>query len=537
MANLQSIWDYMPSRFVTFLSFAFNYHFYQLNVFGYHLFNLAIHLATAILVWWLTLLTFSTPVMKKDKISQHANLISLLAGLVFVSHPLQTESVTYICQRSASLAALFYLASLCFYIKSRDAINGVSTSFYYVASLITAILAMFTKETAITLPLMILLYEYCFLKTKKNLEWKTLTPFLLTLLIIPATMFLTKSKMIQAIQGITQGPGGISPMHYLLTEFRVMITYIRLMFLPLNQNLDYDYPISKSIFEMPTLLSFLFLITLLFWAKRLFSQYRFVSFSIFWFFLTLLPESSILPEIDVIFEHRLYLPLAGFSMFLAGGVYYVFSQRHSKAQGRRISKKLYLSPLLIIIACYSVLTYQRNNVWKDEFTLWDDAVRKSPHKPRPYNNRGFILFKQGNLTRSLSDFTKVIEIKPDYANAYYNLGLIYYNQGNLTQSLSDYNKAIEIDPSQAVPFYNRGLLYAKQGIYAQAILDFTKAIELKPDYEEAYNNRGNVYKIQGDLVHALSDYDKAIGINPDFAEAYNNRGLIYHPLNAAPYKK
>ena len=130
-----------------------------------------------------------------------------------------------------------------------------------------------------------------------------------------------------------RGSMGISPMHYLLTQFRVMVTYIRLVFLPVNQNLDYDYPIFKSIFEFPVLISFLFLIFILFSAKRLFSKYRLVSFSIFWFFLTLLPESSLFPIHDVIFEHRLYLPLVGYSMFLVSSVYYLLGKNSSQDDG------------------------------------------------------------------------------------------------------------------------------------------------------------------------------------------------------------
>ena len=161
-----------------------------------------------------------------------------------------------------------------------------------------------------------------------------LVPFLLTLLIIPLTMLFTESVISQEIQRIMrQGPAGISPMHYFLTQFRVMVTYIRLVFLPLNQNLDYDYPVFKSIFEFPVLISFIFLATILFFAKRLFSKYRLISFSIFWFFLTLLPESSFLPIKDVIFEHRLYLPLVGYSIFLVSGVYYLFGKNTIKNDG------------------------------------------------------------------------------------------------------------------------------------------------------------------------------------------------------------
>ena len=120
--------------------------------------------------------------MKEDKITRHADLIALFAGLVFVSHPIQTEAVTYICATGPSMATLFYVASLCFYVKSRLLVSEANGTFpmqriYYICSLITAIMAMFTKEITITLPLMILLYEFSFLRTKKSLNWKYLDPF------------------------------------------------------------------------------------------------------------------------------------------------------------------------------------------------------------------------------------------------------------------------------------------------------------------------------------------------------------------------
>ena len=191
---------------------------------------------------------------------------------------------------------------------------------------------MFTKEIAITLPLMILLYEFSFFKPQKELNWKS---FFLFYYFVHYSL----NHVIDQIRNVPRDSGcrqseGISPMHYLLTQFRVMVTYIRLVFLPFNQNIDYDYPISKSIFEFPAFISLIFLTGVLFYAKHLFAKYRLVSFSIFWFFLTLLPESSFLPLKDVIFEHRLYLPLAGYSIFLVSGVYYIFENNHFKTMSR-----------------------------------------------------------------------------------------------------------------------------------------------------------------------------------------------------------
>jgi protein O-mannosyl-transferase len=516
LQDLSNIWAFCPCRFITFLTLALNYHFSQLDVFGYHLFNLAVHLASACFVWWLTLLTLSTPAMKENKISRHADIIALFAGLIFVSHPVQIEAVTYIWQRAASLSAFFYLASLCFYVRSR--LTEKSVSFYYICSLIIAVAAMFTKENAITLPLMIVLYEFGFFKSKRSLNWKYLFPFLLTLFIIPVTMLLTNSERFQEIQGVVQGPRGISPTHYLLTQFRVMITYIRLAFIPIDQNLDYDYPVFKNILELPVLISFLSLIIIFYFAGRLFSKYRLISFSIFWFFLTLLPESSFLPLKDVIFEHRLYLPMAGYSMFVVGSIYYVLGKNDLKTM---------VKTLIVILACYSILTYQRNKIWSDDLVLWNDVVHKSPHKARPYNNRGNIYTRQGELPQALSDYNKAIELDPDYADAYNDRGSVYGKQGDLTQALSDFNKAIELDPNYADAYNNRGDVFGKQGDFAAALPDFNKVIELNPDDAEAHYNRGVIFDGQGDFIQAMSDYNKAIEINPDIAEAYIYRGAIY----------
>ena len=496
--NLQNIWQYYHGRFFVFLSIALNYHFNGLHVFGYHLFNLAVHLASAILVWWLTMLTLSTPAMKENKITQHANIISLFAGLVFVSHPVQIEAVTNIWQRAASMVALFYLASLTFYVKSRllqaDRSSSGPKKFYYIASLVMAVVALFTKENAITVPLMILLYEFTFLNTKRHLDWKYISPFLLTIFIVPVTLLFAKSETFQDFHGDLRGHGGATfPAHYFLTQFRVMVTYIRLSLLPINQNFDYDYPVFKSIFEIPVFSSFLFLITIFYWAIRLFSKYRLLSFSVFWFFLTLSPESSFWPMGDVILEHRLYLPLAGYSIFLVSSMYYLFGKNNIKTM---------LVMLMIVIGFNSVLTFQRNKIWRDDLTLWGDTIRKSPQKARAYDGRGFAYFKQGKLTEALSDFNKAIKINPDYAEAYNNRGIIYSNQGRFIEAMSDFNRAIKINPNDVEAYNNRGFIYGSQGNFAGAIREINKAIKINPHFADAYNNRAVGY-------YQLKEYDQA----------------------------
>lgn len=520
--NFQAIWNFWPTRFIIYLSIAFNYHLSQLNVFSYHVFNLIVHLISSILVWWLTLLTFSTPAMKGQQITKHAQIIAFFAGLFFIAHPIQTQGVTYVIQRAASLATLFYLACLSLYVKSKllqeQGKSSMFPRFLYGGALISAVMAMFTKEMAITLPLMVLLYEACFLKTKEGLNWKYLAPFLATLLIIPLVMFLTKSVDFIGMSRVLESAPNISPWHYLLTQFKVMVTYIRLLFIPINQNLDYDYPVANSLLVLPVFASFIFLALILISAVRMFSKYRLISFGIFWFFLTLLPESSIIPIRDVIFEHRLYLPMAGFSIFLVSIIYYIFENKGIKPV---------VIVLLITSTCYGILAYKRNIIWEDELVLFNDTVHKSPKKARAYNSRGLAYYNRGNLIQAIFDYNKAIEIKPDFAEAYNSRGLAYDKEGNFAQAIADYTQAIKIKSNLAEAYYNRGNVFTDQGNFAQAISDYTQAIEINPNFAYAFNNRGNAYKYQKNLDQAFADYNDAVRINSNYAMAYYNRGNIY----------
>lgn len=487
LENLRLIWDFWPTRFITYLSIAFNYHLHQLRVFGYHLFNFVIHLCTAILVRWFILLTFTTPAMKKDKIRQHANLIAFFAAGIFISHPIQTQAVTYIVQRATGLAALFYLLSFCLYIKSR--ILGIEENdsklnyrFYYFASLMITLAGMFTKELVITLPLAIIVYELCFFKIQAGLKWKKILPFFIVSLIIPLTMAVTNSINFREMKKVSEYTPNMHPWNYLLTQFKVMITYLRLLFLPLKQNLDYDYPIAKTLLEPATMFSFLLLLIILVIAIRIFYKYRLVAFSVFWFFLILLPESSVIPINDVIVEHRLYLPMLGYSIFLVSLLHYIVK-----------NKTLRVIILILIIQGYAFMTYSRNSVWQDEIILGKDIVRKSPKKARAYVHLGTAYMRKRIYSPAIDNFIRAIEIAPDYSDAYYNLGAIYYEKNDFDKAIFYFNKAIQTDPMNLEANYYRGMSFNYKKEYGKAISDFKQVLHINAGYIDAYRPLANAY--------------------------------------------
>src|SRR3989338_716758 len=304
LRDLSNFWPPSGSRYVGVLSFALNYHFGGLNVFGYHLVNIIIHIINGLLILWLIILTFKTPVMQvyvgqglspaltPDRIIRGLKadlpyLTALTASLIFVSHPIQTQAVTYIVQRFASLATLLYILSLTLYIKARlqtvqTGANAVgkffstSTLTFYFLSLVSAILAMKTKEISLTLPFVIILYEVMFFApTKQNYGFAKrllyLIPVTLTAFIIPLSLIGTDrpvGDMIGELREAAQETEEISRDVYLLTQFRVIVTYISLLFLPINQNLDYDYPLSHSLFEPQTFAFFIYIFVCFFFFLR-----------------------------------------------------------------------------------------------------------------------------------------------------------------------------------------------------------------------------------------------------------------------------
>jgi tetratricopeptide (TPR) repeat protein len=514
--NPQGIWDFWPTRFVTYLTFALNYHLHKFEVLGYHLTNIAIHIFAGLCVWWLSLLTFSTAGLKNSQITRHKNAIAFFTGMIFLAHPLQTQGVTYVVQRAVSLAALFYLASLCLYIKAR--LSESRGLIYLAASLICAVVAMFTKEMAISLPFAILLYEYCFLRGQKKPVGTYLMPVFLTVLIIPVTMYFTGSVNFGELRKTNEGPVGISPMHYLFTQARVMLTYLRLLVAPIKQNLDYDYPVYKSLNSLPVLFGFTAILGMISLAAGLFKKYRLPSFGIFFFLLAMLPESSLIPIKDVIFEHRLYLPMAGFSIFLVSGIYYILGQK------RRDIMALVLS--ILAVGC-GVLTFTRNYIWHDEFSLWNDVIRKSSHKSRPYHNRALAYQNIKGYGVAIEDYSKAIRLDPQFTEAYINRGILYAKLGNFEQATADYRQAIKLKPDSAFAYNNLANASAMEGKLDEAINYFDQAIKLDPKFSEAYSNRGLAYSKKGQIKQALEDFDKSILLNPYEGTLYYPRAYIY----------
>jgi tetratricopeptide (TPR) repeat protein len=557
--HLVNLLDFSGSRYVGFLTFALNYRFGGLSLFGFHLVNLLIHIANGLLVYGLVRLLLKSPrLLPSPALTPAAPAIALCTALLFVVHPIQTQAVTYIVQRFASLASLFYLSAVLCYLKWRLSPSLARSRFaWYAAAFLASLLAMKTKEITFTLPFMLLLVEFVGFGPPSRKQWIGLIPFFLTLPIIPLSR---PGALGEGEAGLARGTMDISRWDYLITQFKVIVTYLQLLVFPVNQNLDYDYPAAHSLFEPPVILSFLFLTALLLTAVYLLfvsrraaadPRLRLIGFGILWFFFTLSIESSLIPIRDVIFEHRLYLPSVGFWLAATAALFgFIHRWRIPVATG-----------IAGLILLFSLAAYQRNRIWQDELSLWSDVVRKSPNKARTHlglgavykeagrqdealqeyktavtlkpdygeahNNLGVIYKEQKKWSEAIQEYQAALAFKPDYAEAHNNLGVVYKETGRLKEAAREYQTALSIKPDYPHGYYNLGLLYHEMKKPADAAVAFEEAIRLQPDYTEAHNNLGNVYQELGRQEDAFQEYKTAIAIKPDYAEAHNNLGFLY----------
>ncbi len=506
--KIGQIWAFLPqTRLVGVYSFALNYWLGQAAPQGYHIFNFIIHLLATGLVWACATLLFK--IVRKEP-----GETPFFIALFFLIHPCQTQAVTYISQRFESMATVFYLGSIYAYLRGRVSVLTIPKVSFFTCSVALAILGIYTKEVAVTIPLMVLASEFILYNRRPKL-----------LIVFSGLIFVFFfMKMVRtdftAIYFHFSSPSEshdgdiITGGKYVLTQMRVFLTFMRLLIFPVNQNLDYDYPLSTGWLSPPLTLAGFSLIGLFtFLIFKLRRQWPLISFGLAWILITFSINTA--PRANLIFEHKLYLISFGFFLAAVSALSAVLKER-----------KVLFGLLIILIAVLSLAGYRRNQVWANELTLWNDVSKKSPHKARPYEALGIALGKQGNLFEALLDLNKAIELRPDRAQAYGNRGNVYFKLGFYAKASSDLNKAIELNPNYAEAYADRGNVFTEQGRLEQAMSDYNKAISLNIYYADAYYNRGILFAKHGDFVDAVSDFNKTIEIDPNYSNAYVNRNSI-----------
>ena len=473
------------SRLVAYVSFALNYFFGEYNVWGYHAVNIGIHLLNGLLVYMLVLATIErVPPRENRQPSRSVSYwIAASAALIFVSHPIQTQAVTYVVQRMTTLCVLFVLAALLLYINARTAKSQRRCWALWTGSFVCWLLALGCKQIAATLPLAILLYEWYFFRDL-SVAWvkKNATAGLLALVLsgVVAWAYLGNQPLDRVLVGYAQRD--FTPTERLLTQPRVVMFYISELVFPNPSRLNLTHhviPSQSLVVPITTWLAMAGVVMLLGLAVHLARRNRVVSFGLLWIFLHLAIESSVLP-LEMVFEHRLYLPMIGFALVSAWLLYALAGMRT-------------WWPVAVVAAICLLLslgTYRRNRVWMDAVTLWSDAVSKSPLHARARNNLGLLLQGSERWEEAGAHYREALRIKPHYTGAHINLGIVLQRLGRLEEAVTHFQNALRIDPNHVKAHSAWGATLAKYGRFEEAVTHYQEALRIKPDFAAAHNNLG-----------------------------------------------
>jgi tetratricopeptide (TPR) repeat protein len=456
--NLGKIYAHCKERFLTYLTLAFNYRVSRLDRVSYHIFNFFVHYLAAFLLYFLTIETWKTPAMEGLNNGFSKKAVALLAAGIFLLHPLQTQSVTYLIQRAESMSGMFYLGALLFYLKARLTKQSHAAGGYYILMVVFALAAAFSKETAATLPAMVVVYEILFFKTSVRSLLKNKA---ILFLLVPAGLVVSYKLGLLVRRDFFYDAGSyFTRKQYFLTQFSVLVTYLKLFFWPLNLNLDWDFPVALTIFNVRTVASLSLLLFLVLLAILLaYRDLRFGSLGIIAFFVTLAPTSSIIPIKDLIYEHRMYLAVA----FLAMGfveILYRGMERLKDISPRYHRLGLY-SAIVVILPLLACLSYARNEVWRSELSLWHDAVQKSPNKARPHVNYGMALYELGKIDDAQRHFEIANRLCSHCPTPYHNLAYIYWKQGNYQRAVELELEAVTLKPNYNTARYNLSRMYTE----------------------------------------------------------------------------
>ena len=537
--HVDGFWSeaFPKTRTIPLYSFALNYWLNGQDPFGYHLFNVIIHLITSIMVWIFARLLLSSSKSPDNYIIKNKNSIAFFSALLFLTHPVHTQAITYITQRFASICTLFYITSLCFYIKGRKIQgNKFSKYVYWFLALIFSISSIASKEIGITIPFAIALVEFIFFKKSNtplisNQNNKRILTKLITNTILTALIILFFMKIFSMLFGgfnilglsnyhrISESHDGdiITLGNYLLSQPRVFSTYLKLFFFPMNLNLEHDFLVSKSFFDPSTLLCFIFVALILWLGIYLTKKQKIISFGILWFFTTYI--ANLHPRVNLIFEHKLYLLSIGPCIAITA-VLFKFNK-----------KRIYsIISICSILAIFSYLTYQRNKVWQNETTLWLDVIQKSPNKARAHQNMGYLNINNGQYDKAIQHLTEAIRINPKDVKSLSNRGAAYYHKKMYAKAFKDLNKAIEIDPDYYGSYCNRGIVYEEIGNLKAALDDYQTGLKIKPLFRHALIKRGNLLQKLKRPDLSIADFEQAIKINPHYPDPYNGLARAYYEM-------
>ncbi len=522
---IQNLWDFQNqvgienifNRSVVLLTYAVNREVGQLNVFGFHLVNVLLHVCVGITLY---LLARRLLFLESPKIRARLAPLPMLAASIHLLHPMTVETVAYLSSRSSLLVTLFYLLGFYFFIQAiqlHASKGGVRRLFYASLVILFFILGAGSKGIVVTLPLMGLIYLW--IKTPKMEPRKLIR--LCVLVLSPLLIYLgIRYVQMGDLFTLRADPDSMSMdrVIYFLTQMKVLVFYyLWKLFLPFNLNFEPDIRLISGVLDPEWMAGVAAMVLL--GASLYFQESRLMKFAALWALITILPTSSLIPLKQIVIEHRAYLP--GIGVFLVLGIGIVTSV------SRGIHRLAVFFPVLLVFA---FLTFNRGLDFRTPIHLWEDTAKKSPQKALVHNNLAAGYLAQERLSAAKRELAITLGLDPLYTDAHLNRGFIYSRQKKWEEAKAAFDRALFLGSTKADAFFNAGRVRIFLNRPREALPFLIKAVEMKPHRTKYHFELGNVYRSLNRKDEALIQYRLTLKSDPDHLEAHNNIGVIFWAL-------
>jgi tetratricopeptide (TPR) repeat protein len=507
-------------RQLTYQTFYWNYRIGASNPFGYHLVNLLIHLANVLGVYLLAaLLIVPAPDTPARRVWPW---IPMAAAAIFAAHPVQSEAVNYVYQRSTLLAAFFSLLSMNAWLLCRRAKRPW---IFRVAAIASFILAVASKESALVLPAVWVVYVWAYAGDWRSFR-QSISASWRTWVAVAAAMILSLGWMLIGLRlsgdrtiGLPMTPEAL---RYLGRQTQVFATYLRMLVWPAGLSVDHDFRAAPFL-SLYSILSIALLAVVLMGIIRLRRRNPTPCFLASAFLILLAPTSSFVPSADLLFEHRLYLPMIPGAVLVAWGAISLLSAWKTTA---RVRQAAWIAGIVLALTPLALLFRHRTWIWGDNVRLWQDAASKAPWNARAQYNLGVSLLGR-DVEEAGAAFAKAVALKPGYAAALYDLGWLAQKAGRAERAGEYYRKALEADPLYWQAHQNLGNLYLIRGNLPDAIREYGAVIRLRTDYWPAYQSLAAAQVQSGDFKESIGTLETLQRLQPDSLEAQYLRAYVF----------
>jgi protein O-mannosyl-transferase len=525
-----------------------NFNMDRFNPFYYRLFNLFIHLLAGIFLFYL-ILTLLKKLNTKNFLHKNSTIIAFATAGLFLLHPVQTQTVSYVIQaRLEGLASMFVIANLLVLVNALITKNNiVKTVLFFIAGAIS-ILSFGTKEIIVVTPLLLILCDWFFLSEGDWKKFKTRLIYHLGFILFFYTLFFARYMNISFLTRAislnmttannrgniltTHAQSIITPIQFLISEFKVILHYLLMYIWPFNISVEYDWKLSSSFFSFDSFFPFIILLSIFSGAiyTTIKKKNSFIGFGLLWFFITIAPRTTIIPSPELLCDYKAYLASVGWIFLLAVGIVYaanyILKVLNNNLSKIKLINLTQLASLTLILIPFGFGTYFRNTVWRTGVEYWGDVVKKAPLKARGHNNYGVCLSESGKLDKAIKHYKKAIALDKYYSDPLSNIAVAYSLKDKIDDAINALKMALAINPNYPEAYNNIGTLHLKKKEYELAERALDNAIKLRPYYGKAYYNKGRLYYEKGDHPIAWTYFKKATEGDLDTPEGFFTLGQL-----------